>query len=345
MEGSSHGRSGRKVIYSSVAVLAIVILASILGFQYLRAPPSTVTGITVGFVDVSNAHWPIYIAEDVGIFRKYGLNVTTVTLGSGRDTAAALVSGQIQIASMTLTSLVPAKLEGLDIVQVAATEKTRPLYLITRQDIRSVEQLKGKTGGVMTVGSGLIYVATITMLRQLGLDPAKDVTLVGIPASTAVMFAALQSGKIDFTLESEVSTAKKLGLNVLFYLPDIIEGLPGNGCATTSKYLRENRETVKQFIKALTEATRFFFENRDESKRILGKWLQENDPESLEQHYRDWSRVALRIPETAMDQVASILDALAPFNPKAMNADPSIFVDNSLVEELESEGFFSRVWE
>jgi ABC-type nitrate/sulfonate/bicarbonate transport system substrate-binding protein len=332
-------------MYSSVAIVALVVLASILGFQYLRTPPSAVNGITLGFVDVTNAHWPIYIAEDVGIFHKYGLNVTTVTLGSGRNLATALVAGQIEIASVTLTTLVPAKLEGLDVVQVAATEKTRPLYLVTRQEIRSVEQLKGKIGGVVNVGSGLIYVATVTMLRQLGLDPTRDVTLVGISGSAAVRFAAVQSGKIDFTVDSDFSRAKKLGLNVLLYLPDVIKALPGNGCATTSNYLREDRETVKQFIRALTEATRFFFENKDESKRILGKWLQENDPESLEQHYQDWSRVALKIPETSIDQVTSILEALAPFTPKAANADPSIFVDNSLVKELENEGFFKRIWE
>jgi len=325
---------------AKVATLAAMVLASILALSYLRPQLSAPTHITIG---ITGADWPIYIGVDADIFEKYGLNVTIVNLGSGRDQMAALVAGQIQIGSTEPSSLIPAKLHGLDVVQVGAIEKASPFYLVTHPKITSVEQLKGKVGGVINVGSGLVYTSTVIMLRKLGLDPEKDVTLVGISGGSVARFAALQAGKIDFTLTSDPVKAEKLGLNVLFFLPDMTEGLP-TGYATTSRYLRENREIVKKFIMSLTEGTKFFLENKNESKKILGKWLEEKDPETLEQQYRDRAKVALKIPKTNLDQVRTILEALTPSEPKAVDADPKQFIDNSIVEELESEGFFKLIW-
>ena len=342
--GPAKAGTSRTKKVAALAVVALIVLVSILGYQYLTSPTKPSTHITIGLSDATNGYWPVYIAKDSGMFEKYGLNATVAILGGGRDVVISLAAGQIQISGVGTDSVVAAKLEELDVVQIGATERERPFYLVTRPGIQSAEQLKGKVGGVINVGVGLTYVATATMLARLGLDPTKDVTLVGIAGGSAARLAAVQAGKIDFTLTSEVLRAKKLGLNVLFYVPEIIEGMPGNGYATSSKYLTQNREIVKRFIKAVTEATKFFFDNKEDSKEILGNWLKEKDPETLEQHYQDWSRVALKIPTTDLDQVRNVLEAIAPFAPKAANADPKVFVDNSIIEALESEGFFKTVW-
>jgi len=342
--GPAKAGTSRTKKVAALAVVALIVLVSILGYQYLTSPTKPSTHITIGLSDATNGYWPVYIAKDSGMFEKYGLNATVAILGGGRDVVISLAAGQIQIGGVGTDSVVAAKLEELDVVQIGATERERPFYLVTRPGIQSAEQLKGKVGGVINVGVGLTYVATATMLARLGLDPTKDVTLVGIAGGSAARLAAVQAGKIDFTLTSEVLRAKKLGLNVLFYVPEIIEGMPGNGYATSSKYLTQNREIVKRFIKAVTEATKFFFDNKEDSKEILGNWLKEKDPETLEQHYQDWSRVALKIPMNNLAQVRNVLDAIAPFAPKAANADPRIFVDNSIIEELEREGFFKSIW-
>ena len=342
--GPAKAGTSRTKKVAALAVVALIVLVSILGYQYLTSPTKPSTHITIGLSDATNGYWPVYIAKDSGMFEKYGLNATVAILGGGRDVVISLAAGQIQIGGVGTDSVVAAKLEELDVVQIGAAERERPFYLVTRPGIQSAEQLKGKVGGVINVGVGLTYVATATMLARLGLDPTKDVTLVGIAGGSAARLAAVQAGKIDFTLTSEVLRAKKLGLNVLFYVPEIIEGMPGNGYATSSKYLTQNREIVKRFIKAVTEATKFFFDNKEDSKEILGNWLKEKDPETLEQHYQDWSRVALKIPMNNLAQVRNVLDAIAPFAPKAANADPRIFVDNSIIEELEREGFFKSIW-
>ena len=333
-------RIGRKV--RLFILVSLIVIVTFLGYRYfIQAPPRT--SITIGLTGLTTGSWPIYIAKDSGIFESYGLNATVVNLGAGRNVITALAAGQVQFGSVSTDSVVAAGLEGIDVVTIGTAEKERPFYLVTRSDITSIDQLRGKIGGVPTVGTGLSYLAIATMLRKLGLDPTGDVTLVGISGDPAVRLAALKAGKIDFALTTEPLQARKLGLNILFYVPDIVEGLPGNAYATARKYLEENKEIAKGFLKALTEAAKFFFENKEASKKILGEWLKEKDPEVLEQHYQDWIRVALKIPANNLEQVRNILEAMAPYTPKAAKADASVFIDDSIIQELESEGFFNTI--
>jgi hypothetical protein len=60
--------------------------------------------------------------------------------------------------------------------------------------------------------------------------------------------------------------------------------------------------------------------------------------------YQDFAKVMQKIPAINPGQVVTTLDAMAPFTPKVVNADPKIFVDNSIIDELEAEGFFKNIW-
>jgi NitT/TauT family transport system substrate-binding protein len=327
-----------------VLALALIVLVIFVTYGYLAKPSPPQQSITLAIVGFTNSAWPVFIAHDMGIFGKYGLNVTIISLGSGRDLITALGAGQVDVGWTGPDVLIGAKLEGFDGVEIGASETTRPFYLVTRPNITTVQQLKGTVGGVTTYGSGLVFLTTVAMLDKLGLDPAKDVTLISMPLSTSVRFAALQAGKIDFTLTFDAPTARKLGLNVLLYLPDMIDNLWGSGYTVTTKYLDTHRPLLKTFIMALGESTKFFFDNKEKSKTVLGKWLQVTDLDSLESDYQDMVPVMLKIPEISLDQMKGVLQLMAPYTPGAANADPSIFIDSSIVRELETEGFYRVLW-
>ena len=328
-------------------LIALILIVSASLFAYYPSRQlQPLTKVAIGTTAPNSSCWPIYIAKDSAIFEKYGLDASIASVSGGKDVIISLVAGQIQIGAATSDIVVAARLEGLDVVQIGAME-TGPagLYLVTRPEITSVQQLRGKVGAVVTVGAGLGYLAMVTMLRQLGFDPMNDVTIIAVSGATSVRFAALQAGKVDFMLTSQVLKAKELGLNVLLNVADVVQGIPGNAYVVSTEYLKHNREIAERFMKAVTEAVRFFFGNKEESKRILGRWMMENDSRTLEQDYQDWSKVALRVPANSLDQMRKVLDAMAPFTSKAASADPNIFIDNSIVQELEDEGFFKRIWE
>jgi NitT/TauT family transport system substrate-binding protein len=330
----------RKLGAVGAAILLVVVCA--IAFQYLAIPKPAPANIMIGLGGGGGvSSLPIHIAADTGIFERYGLNTTVVLLGTSPNQMAALAADQIQICPLDLSVVVNAKLQGIDVVMIAEGETMNPLYLVTRPDIDSVQQLKGKIVAVSGVGAG-DYLAASMLLRKLGLDPAKDVSFVPI-GSDALRLTAVQAGKVDFTLSYETLRAKSLGLRVLLYVGDFVGGVPV-GYTVTTKKLQSNRDVLKRFVKAITVAAKFFFENKEGSERIMGKWLSINDTAFLEQLYQDDAKVIQRIPAINLEQAVPLLDAMVPLTPTAANADPRIFVDNSIVDELEAEGFFNSIW-
>ena len=92
--------------------LALIVLVSVLGYSYMapRSPPPN--NITLGLQSYTNSAWPVYIANDTGIFRKYQLNVTVVAIGSGRDIVTALQARQIDIGWTSPDVVINSALEG-----------------------------------------------------------------------------------------------------------------------------------------------------------------------------------------------------------------------------------------
>jgi ABC-type nitrate/sulfonate/bicarbonate transport system substrate-binding protein len=337
--------SGRKKPAAMALALATIIVISILGYSYYVTPRTPApSNIVLGLSSYTNSAWPVFIANDIGIFHKYQLNVTAVTIGSGRNLITALQARQIDIAWTSPDVVISSALEGFQIVQVGASERTRPFYLITRPEITSLQQLKGRIGGVNSIGTGLTFTTMVAMLEKLGLDPSRDVTLVPISGGVSVTLAGVRAGKVDFVLSFDAPTARKLGLNVLLYIPDFIDVMYASGYTVTRTYLNDNKAVLKRFIMALGEATKYFFDHKEESKSILGKWLMISDPDSLESNYNDMSGVILKVPKISFDQLKSLLELMTPYTPKAANAEPRAFADNSIVNELESEGFYKNLW-
>ena len=99
-----------------------------------------------------------------------------------------------------------------------------------------------------------------------------------------------------------------------------------------------------KLVRAMTEAIHFIKTDKEAAKTIIGKNLGITDPEGLERAYRDYSAVFPEVPYPTPEGVKTMLDDLAPRNPKAATADPRAFVDPSFVRELESSGFIKQLY-
>ena len=88
-------KSTRAGLTKGAAALVLIVLVSIIAYQYLMPAPHPPTSITIGIADATNGYWPVYIAEDSRIFERYGLNPTIVFLGGGKGVVSSLVAGQV----------------------------------------------------------------------------------------------------------------------------------------------------------------------------------------------------------------------------------------------------------
>src|SRR5919198_2515009 len=142
----------------------------------------------------SPAHLPIWVAKDAGFFTKNGLNVEPVHIRGGALITMGIMSGQLQFSGAGAESIVAARVEGGDIVLLACPVDSDPVYLIARPEIKSPAELKGKATAVTRLGSTTHFYLRAA-LRQVGLDPEKDVTILQLGTGTEAV--SMENGRIS----------------------------------------------------------------------------------------------------------------------------------------------------
>lgn len=129
----------------------------------------------------SVSHLPVWVAKDAGLFAKKGLNVEPVQIRGGALITMGIMSGQLQFSGAGAESVVAARIEGGDVVLLACPSNLEIIYLITRPEIKSASELKGKSSAVTRLGSSTHFYLRAA-LRYVGLDSEKDLTILQLGA-------------------------------------------------------------------------------------------------------------------------------------------------------------------
>lgn len=320
-----------------------VLVASILVSQVAitAATAQALKKIRIGYPSLSFRQSNVWVAREVGLFNKYGLEVEPIFLRGGQMATQALVAGDPPIVN--IGTVVQASLQGYNLVLVAAVETTYDQIVFARKGINKLEELKGKKFGISGYGSATHNAANI-LFKHLNLEVNKDVTLV--PAGPdAERFGAMMSGRIDATFftSSASAPARKAGLVELFSVADLGVEVQGNGFATSRSYIASNRDTVKNALKGFVEAIYYVYANKKEALRVFAKYMRTTDQEVLEDSYNGYIKWIPKKPYPTLKGIQYMLDLVAPQLPQAKNAKPEQFVDLSFLQELEKEGFFNEM--
>ncbi|MGH7852858.1 MAG: ABC transporter substrate-binding protein, partial [Candidatus Binatia bacterium] len=224
-------------------IVIIVILATGMESSITDAQP--MKKIRIGYPSLSFRQSNVWVAKEMGLFNKYGLEVEPIFLRGGQMATQALVAGDPPIVN--IGTVVQASLRGHNLVLVAAVENNYDQIVFARPQITKLEQLKGKSFGVSGFGSATHYASTI-LVKHLKLDP-KDLSLIPTGAD-AERLAALSTAKIDATFfsSSAAPVARKAGFNELLQIADLGVEVQGNGFATSKSYIQTNRETVRNAL-------------------------------------------------------------------------------------------------
>jgi NitT/TauT family transport system substrate-binding protein len=136
----------------------------------------------------------------------------------------------------------------------------------------------------------------------------------------------------------EIYQARKLGMNVLADIGDF--GFYTNTSnIVTRSYLQQNRAAVKGFIKGQIEGMHYVKTNKEGSLKILRKYLQVTDAEAIEGTYEFFAKRLLRSPRTELEGIKNILVSI-----DAGDKNPADFIDMSLLDEIEREGFVKKLY-
>lgn len=211
----------------------------------------------------------IQVALEKGIFAKHGLNVEAVQIRSAVS-LPALLSNEIQYMTSIGTGI-RAAAKGLP-VKVVVISRDSPLFFIVSR-VKTIAELRGKKIGVTGNPGSSTEVVTRLVLEHHGLQAGKDYGFV-FGGDTTAVFAAFRTGILDtvsISLPFPI-IAEKEGAYVLAKSSDVIR-MASTGLAVRAAALGEQRQEIKQMIRADSEARDFIHKNKPETARIIERWL------------------------------------------------------------------------
>ena len=252
--------------------VALTLIVSILWLVGFFASPSH-GKLIVGLSSVNVAFLPVYVSEDKGFFKDEGLDVLLVLFNAGATNLQALVGGDIQIMGSAFVETIGGRGAGFDIKNFWGICNIMPFQLYSQPEFKSMKQAKGKRFAISRFGSLTDFLTRAT-LRHFGVD-AKDVTILQI-GSTPARFAALTAKGVDASIVwfPVTEIAKTQGYNKLLDLKEVFPEWPYETFAAKESFLSKEKEQATKFLRAFQRGVRYTRENKDDSVRILRKYVK-----------------------------------------------------------------------
>jgi NitT/TauT family transport system substrate-binding protein len=255
-----NGRSGRAIANALALGLFLLVPTAQLSAQEKK--------LIIGYTARDLNNFPLFAAQARGYFKDGGKDVELVQIRSNIG-LSGLLGGSVDYYTSFSSAVTLAAQQGSPIVGIFSMIERPSLYMVTRPEIRSMAELKGKTIGLGSIG-GITVTITRRMLANYGVN-AGDFNIVSA-GDLPVRLAAVKSGAIHATLAGPPAPvqAKQLGLNVLASAADTVD-FPLAGLSTSVAKVRSNRAEVVAVVTAMLRGLLFVRSQRSEAIGLIQK--------------------------------------------------------------------------
>ena len=301
--------------------------------------------LKVPFAALSPNYAPLWIADQAGLFKNYGLDVQLIYISAGSVIVPSILSGQVEIANMSSAPAVTAWARGADLSAVGVTSNRLLHVIMARSSIKKPEELKNKKVGGDRYGS-LSDLILREALRYYNLVPDRDVAVIqtgGLPER----LGALKVGAVDAAIVTGDTAleAEKLGFHKLIDLSQLPIQYPSSTIIVSRSFLAAKRDTVKRFLRGWIEGIKTAKTDRQYTVSVMQKFLKTNDREVLEKIFEVYKSVHEKVPTPDPKLMGVALKQLAATVLPPSQLKVEDFTDRSLVAELESEGFIAKLYD
>ena len=223
-------------------------------------------------IAVSNPNMPnltVSVAQKKGFFKDENIDAEIIRMNPN-VAITALATGDIDYCQL-FGAVVGGAIAGLPVRIVAGFLDNWPMTLIAQPEYKSLKELKGKTLGVSSYGA-TPDVGARMMLKQMGLDPEKEIKVLAL-GSDAARITALKQRVVDLIVISPPadSQMEKQGYRILARAYELFN-FPYLGLGTQLRKIKEKPDEIRRAIKATIRANRFIRDNRDEAVQTLVDW-------------------------------------------------------------------------
>ena len=329
-------RSTNLVALALGAVLAVFVhLPSTHGLYAAEAP--SLRGV---YNALGGTMTPAWVAQDLGLFTKHGLQHSLNYLAA--TTAVQAIVGGTEEIGLVGNQGIDVALEGADTVYIASTASRFIFRLYGEASIKTVADLKGKTLAVTQPAASTDY-ASRMLLRRFGLVPDKDVKILYAGSSPALL-TTLKAGNAAAGLMNApvIFQAQELGFKQIMNVTELNIPFIFVGVVTTRKVLQQKPDAVTRYLRGYTEAISIILRDKETAMKVMGKFMKTDNRQTLEAVYDEHAPVFQRVPLMTKEEVQAVLDVAK--SPKAAQAKPEDFFDNSFLQKLEASGFINSLY-
>jgi NitT/TauT family transport system substrate-binding protein len=300
--------------------------------------------VTIGYSAISGSFAPLWVAQDLGLFARHGLDTKLAYIQGNRVMLSALTAGEIQFYQGGAEGLIRLVSGGGDGVLIATQYNTVAHYvLITDPSVVKLEDLRGKR--IALDPTSPTYGYFLKVLEQVGLKK-DDVQFVqfgtaGQPERTAAVLrkqaaATILTAPNTYAAEkqglSKFSIIRELGIRQLITIT-----------GTTTNYLRERRDGAEAFLRGYVEGLAHVRSQRDSTIRVIAKYTRQRDAEILNKFYDEMASDLPRIPYVDEGSARATIDAMQAQGPALPKVDVKGIFDNSLLRAFETSGLIDKL--
>jgi NitT/TauT family transport system substrate-binding protein len=323
--------------YKSVQSLILIFLLTVTPCLVALGHAQTLKKVRMGSSSTNVSFLALYTALHRGFFKDEGIDLEIVFMPANLASTAVL-NGDVDYNG-AVTGTIGAAVQGRPMKVLLFTVSKPLLFLIGQRNIKDVKQLKGKKIAGSSPGGSATLLAN-QALKQIGLEPGKDVSVLQMSGNAASRYAVLESGVVEGSLLSvpENIIAQEKGYNELLFLGDIVE-FPQNGFGTSDKRIRENPDEVYRMVRATLRGLQFIWDksNQEAVTNILMKQWKVNDRKMAAEMSRQVSRVLTKDAYVKPESVQVLIDLARESAKVTKPVGVSEVVDYSFLDKARKE--------
>ena len=304
--------------------LIVLLLVSLPPFAALGAESSY--KIRIGFPSLAFSYMPYYVAQEKGIYKKYGIESEYIQMATTIQ-PQAVVNGNINYLTSVSTGI-SASVAGLPLVTVISFCDTSPWVLVTNKDINKPQDLIGKTVALSGVRTSPYYFFH-AFLKKFEINE-KEVNSIST-GGTADSFRALTSNRVVATVLTPPfdDKAVSLGYKKFMQLGSLAD-IPYVGLVTSQNEIKNNRESVRRTVAAVMDSLAWLRVNKAESSKMIMDKFKVN-PTEAENTYETFIKLLNKHGRLNLKVARGYLDLLRQERPVPADFDLVKTVDHSLL--------------
>jgi NitT/TauT family transport system substrate-binding protein len=226
--------------------------------------------LKVGMTSKTLFYLPLYVAEKKGFYRGENLKVELILIGRSDIHLQALLTGEINFATVNADGVIAVNEKGTNLKVVAGVDNAAPYVLVGGKGIKRIDDLKGARLGVTSLRGGATSIL-LEYLKTKGLHSPKDFFMTILSGGTSARLTALESGAIGAALLGfpYSDMAVDQGFNRLGDTMEVISAYQFNALTVNGAWAEKNRATVVKFLKAHIRALRWIHEQPEQATEFF----------------------------------------------------------------------------